>query len=87
MSALTRLRSMLPAIAAVVFAGGLITHAAASGDLGWSARIQDSQLELRIKLPVVCVRLQASLGGVFVARAHFLTCDAGCTRPHGKAWA
>jgi hypothetical protein len=78
---------MLPAIAAVVLVAGLLTHATVRGDLGWSARIHESQLELRIKLPVVCVRLQASLGGGLVASAHLLTCDAGCTRPHGKAWA
>lgn len=79
-------RSTLIALLATAFVWHSATGAGRSDLFGISATIASSHVELRVKLPALCLRLTATLSGLLDASAQLLSCD-GCTgRPRARLW-
>lgn len=78
------LRPML-LVAASVLLCLVVSRAIEHGDLGLTATVRASHVELRLKLAAFCVRMDASLPGRWVASANLFTCD-DCLRPRPRFW-
>lgn len=77
---MTATRLIRPLLIAVLAAAFLwqASHSVARNDLfGVTATLEPTHLELRVKLPAICLRLRATLSGLLDASAPLLTCD-GC---------
>lgn len=86
---MTATRFVRPALIAVLAAAVFwqVNASTARNDLfGVNASIGASHLELRVKLPAICLRLYATLSGFFEASARFLSCDGCDARTRARHW-
>lgn len=86
---MTTTRFVRPALIAVLVAAFLwqANASAARNDLfGVTAIIEASHLELRVKLPAICLRLSATVSGLLDASAQLLSCDRCGTQTRVRHW-
>lgn len=86
MTATRLIRLALIAVLAAAFLWQA-SHAAERNDLfGLTATLEATHLELRVKLPAICLRLSATVSGLLDASAQLLSCDGCQTRTRVRHW-
>lgn len=86
---MTATRLIRPLLIAVLAAAFLwqASHSVARNDLfGVTATLEPTQLEVRVKLPAICLRLSATVSGLFDASAQLLSCDFCDARKRVRHW-
>lgn len=86
MTATSFLRPVLVAVLATAFFWRAGDSAARTDLFGVTATLEPTQLELRVKLPAICLRLSAGVSGLLDASAQFLSCDDCGTRARTRHW-
>jgi hypothetical protein len=78
-----------PVLIAVLAAGFLwqAAHSVSRNDLfGVTATLEPTHLELRVKLPAICLRLSATVEGLLDASAQLLSCDFCDAHKRTRRW-
>jgi hypothetical protein len=86
MTATRLLHPVLIAVLATTFLWRASDRVYQSDLFGVTATLEPTHLELRVKLPAICLRLSATVSGLLDASAQLLSCDLCDAHKRMRHW-